>query len=299
MKRAARTLIPALPLLFGGCMSWTPGWQSQPIGRASDRPPAAAPAVDAGSALARAESLFEEAIDAGRLRRTIAAYDEALRLAPEAGEVLVRLSEAHILYGAAYAEGQRERALSYTTGIRYSERAMALNPGFRRRVELGETVGEASVELGIQEMRAMLFWVTGVSYYYKECLSPLGNLLQFRWMLRTRQVMERMMALDPGFEHGAVPFSLGIYFIGLPPSAGGDLQRAGDLLARAVAESPTSLLPRWGRAKYLHAKTGDRAAFRRDLEWVVEQDPGAADSPLRWNVYFQRDARELLAGNDR
>ena len=276
-------------LLAGGCMSWTPGWRSPSlVGSAQD-------VGDAGMALERAETLFESADSASRLREAITAYDEALRSAPESGEVLVRLAEAHILYGAAYSDGKRDKAHSYITGIRYAEQALALNPQFRRRVEAGESLGEASAELGRDELRPMLFWVTGVSYYYKECLGGLGQLTQFRWMLRTREVMERMMALDPAYEHGAVPFSLAIYYIGLPASAGRDLARSADLLAQAVAESPTSLLTRWGRAKYLHVKTGDRAAFRRDLEWVLEQDPTAADSPLRWNVYFQRDARELLA----
>ncbi|MFN7943039.1 MAG: TRAP transporter TatT component family protein [Thermoanaerobaculia bacterium] len=233
------------------------------------------------------------------MREAIAAYEEALGSAPESGEVLARLAEAHVLYGAAYSDARRDKARSYITGIRYAEQAAALNPEFRRRVEAGESFGGASAVLGRDELRPMLLWVTGVSYYYKECLSGVGHLTQFRWMLRTREVMERMMALDPAFEHGAVPFSLAIYFIGLPAGAGRDLTRSADLLAQAVAESPTSLLTRWGRAKYLHVKTGDRAAFRRDLEWVLAQDPTAADTPLRWNVYFQRDARELLAQIER
>jgi TRAP transporter T-component len=276
-------------LLVGGCMSWTPGWQSpSPVRRAQD-------VGDAEVALEHAKTLLESADSARRLQGAIAAYDEALRSAPDSGLLLVGLAEAHILYGAAYADERRQKAHSYITGIRYAEQAMALNAEFRRRVEGGESLGEASVALGRDELRPMLFWVTGVSYYYKECLGGLGQLTQFRWMLRTREVMERMMALDPAYEHGAVPFSLAIYFIGLPASAGRDLTRSADLLAQAVSESPTSLLTRWGRARYLHVKTGDRAAFRRDLEWVLAQDPTAADSPLRWNVYFQRDARELLA----
>jgi len=91
-----------------------------------------------------------------------------------------------------------------------------------------------------------------------------------------------------------VPFSLAIYFIGLPASAGRDLARSAELFAEASADAPTSLLAPWGRAKYLHVKTGDRAAFRQDLEWVLAQDPARAESPLRWNAYFQRDARDLL-----
>ena len=59
------------------------------------------------------------------------------------------------------------------------------------------------------------------------------------------------MELDPAYEHGAVPFSLAIYFIGLPASAGRDLERSAELFAQSVADAPTSLLAPWGRAKYL------------------------------------------------
>ncbi len=285
-------LLAVLPLLvaLGGCMSWTPGWEGSPSGTGA----AAVGGGTPGPALERAEALFESAGDIVRLRQAIREYETLLPSAPDPGAVLARLSEAHILFGAAYADDKNAKAHAYITGIRYAERAMAGNPAFRRRVEGGESLGDASAELGRAEIRPMLFWVTGVSYYYKECLGGLGHLLQFRWMLRTRQVMERMMELDPAYEHGAVPFSLAIYFIGLPASAGRDLERSAELLAQSVAEAPTSLLARWGRAKYLHVRTGDRSAFREDLEWVLAQDPARAESPLRWNVYFQRDARDLL-----
>ena len=286
------TLLTVLPLLVpvGGCMSWTPGWEGSPLSSGSASAGESAPS----SALARAEALFENAGDAPQLQQAIREYEALLPSAADPGAVLARLSEAHILFGAAYADGKNAKAGAYTTGIRYAERAMAGNPAFRRRVEAGEPLGDASAELTRAEIRPMLFWVTGVSYYYKECLSGLGHLLQFRWMLRTRQVMERMMELDPAYEHGAVPFSLAIYFIGLPASAGRDLERSAELLAQSIADAPTSLLARWGRAKYLHVRTGDRAAFRQDLEWVLAQDPARAESPRRWNVYFQRDARDLL-----
>ncbi len=285
----------ALLLVLGGCMAWTPGWEN-PSGSTGPGAEAGAlaPAAPDGAALARAESAFENAVDGDRLQLAIREYEVALPSASDPGAVLARLSEAHVLQGAAYADGKRAKALAYITGIRYAERAMALNPAFLGRVEAGDALGEASAELTRVEIRPMLFWVTGVSYYYKECLGGLGHLLQFRWMLRSRQVMERMMELDPAYEHGAVPFSLAIYFIGLPASAGRDLERSAELLAQSVADAPTSLLARWGRAKYLHVRTGDRAAFREDLEWVLAQDPARAESPQRWNVYFQRDARDLL-----
>jgi hypothetical protein len=41
------------------------------------------------------------------------------------------------------------------------------------------------------------------------------------------------------------------------------------------------------------------AAYERVIaadpgKWVLAQDPHAAGSPARWNLYFQRDARTML-----
>lgn len=296
--RLAAGLVAA-GLVCAGCMSWSPGWNApvQPRG-----------AGDVEAALQRAEGLFEVADDAAQLRAAIAAYDTALQALPVASDghlpvaaarILTQLAEAHVLWGAAYAEGRSEKARSYVTGIRYAEQAMACVPAFRRRIEAGAPIGEAVSELGREQMRPMLFWVTGVSYYFKECLRAPSHLWNFRWMLRTREVMARMMEVDPEAEHGAVPFSLAIYYLGLPKSAGGDLGRSAELLARAEAQAPGALLARWGRAKYLCVRTGDRAGFVRDLQWVLAQDPRRAAGQYRWNVYFQRDAREMLSRIDR
>lgn len=278
-------VVAGAALLLSGCMSWTPGW--------TDAPAASANPLQT-DALRRTDALLEAADTAERLRDTIAAYEFILQNEPSNTHLLTQLAEANILYGAAYARSASEKAAAYRNGIRFAERAMTANPEFRARVASGATIGEAADTLTTADIRPMLFWATGVSYYFKECLSGFARLTHYRWMLQTREVMERMMELDPAHEAGAVPFSLAIYHIGSPPGAGRDLERAASLIDQAIAVSPGSLLPRWGRAKYLHVRTGDREAFRRDLEWVLAQDPRAPGSSYRWNVYFQRDARAML-----
>lgn len=272
-----------------GCMSWTPGWKPAPI---------ASPVAKESRApsLAGCDLLLDKAGDAQSLSIAIAAYEGLLVSSPDDRSVLDRLAETHILYGAAYAESAREKGRWYRAGIRYAERAMAGNEAFAARVAAGESIGDAVSSLGRDEgeMRAMLFWVTGVSYYFKECTGPRA-VLYFRWMLRTREVMERMLALDPTFEHGAVLFSLGIYNLALPPGAGRDMGLSKDFLERAVSASGTSLLPRWGRAKYFQARTGNRDGFVEDLQWVMAQDPRSSDGRFAWNVYFQRDAKAMLS----
>lgn len=286
MRRRSHLAALAAGVVLTGCLSWSPGWET------------ATPAAvgQAGSeARQQAKMLFEVADDGPRLEAAITAWEEILRAAPDDREALESLAEAHVLYGAAYADGKKEKGRFYRRGIQYAERGMARNTAFRNQVEAGKSLGEAARELGNEELRPMLFWVTGVSYYFKECLGGFGKVWHFRWMLRTREVMERMLAIDPEAEQGAVFFSLGIYRIAAPPGAGRDLKLSAEFLDKAIAVAPTSLLPRWGRAKYYHVKTGDREGYRRDLEWVLAQDPRAAASSYRWNVYFQRDAGKLLA----
>lgn len=286
MKRLAL----AAALLLAGCTSWTPGWH--------DAPPANAQPLQT-EALRLTDARFENADTAEKLREVIAGYDDILIHEPSNTRALTQLAEANILYGAAYARDGSEKAAAYLNGIRLAERAMTANPEFRARVAAGASVGEAAATLGAGDIRPMLFWATGVSYYFKESLSGFSRLTHARWMLQTREVMERMMAVAPDYEAGVVPFSLAIYRIGSPPGAGRDLTKAAQLIDQAIAVSPGSLLPRWGRAKYLHVRNGDRDAYRRDLEWVLAQDPRAAGSNYRWNVYFQRDAKTMLDDIDR
>lgn len=271
---------------LAGCMSWNPGWEL-PVA-----PPSGG---DAAGLLSSATRQFDSAHDAAGVRAAVDTMNRALDSDPSSRAILERLAEAQILYGAAYASGKAEKGEWYRAGIQSAERAMATNREFRRRVESGQSIGEAAEALGPDEMRPMLFWVTGVSYYFKECLGGAGRAVYFRWMLRTREVMERMYEIDPEFENGTVLFSLAIYHIAAPPGAGRDMALSADYLERAIAAGPESLLPRWGRAKYYYSRTGDDAAFRSDLEWVLSRDPHTASSSYAWNVYFQSDAREMLA----
>ena len=63
----------------------------------------------------------------------------------------------------------------------------------------------------------------------------------------------------------------------------------------AIEAGPDYLVNRWGRAKYLYDLIGDTEGFYSDLKWVISQDPQQAGNPYPWNVYFQEDAKKLLA----
>lgn len=280
-------LVAGCALTLVGCLTWAPGWED----RLADRP-----GGQASQLYERAERLLEEAGTEESVRSAIAAYQQILSADPQMIPAMVRQAELHVLLGAAYAQSKAEKRESYLSAIRLCERAMGLDPEFRAAVGGGASIEQASQYLGAEHAGAMFWWITGVSYLFKECQSPPQRVINFRWMQRTQGVLRRLGELEPGFQEGGVPFTWGIFYLALPRAVGGDMQRSGESFEAAIALSPGSLLNRWGRAKYYHVKTGDRAAFAADLRWVLAQDPRSAPSPYRWNVYFQRDARALLAG---
>lgn len=278
------TCVLSAAFLMQHCMKWERGWNLELTERD----------FEAGL-VEQADRLFAEAGSRPQLVEAIDAYRAAGWDADGARHSLNRLSESHILYGAAYAKTRREKRDWYHRGIQYAERALYHNVAFRQQVQSGAGLDEAALVLQAEDLRAMLLWVTGVSYFYKECLNGVGHVVHFKWVEQSRAFLERMLVLDRRHEHGAVLFSLAIFDIALPKSAGGDLARANQWLDEALMVGDQSLLIRWGRAKYYFSRTGDQAAFREDLNWVLAQDPKLAQSPYPWNIYFQSDAKAMLA----
>jgi tetratricopeptide (TPR) repeat protein len=271
-------------------MSWTPGWELQPT---------AARSGDAASRRTEGDELFSTADSRESLLAALDAYRSALAVDPADYATLARACEAATLLGAAYESSVSGKRRAYRQAIQLCEAAMATNAEFRASVASRRPIGEAAAALTSREADAMFFWVTAVSYYFKECLWGPAHLLHFRWMLRARDVLACLTEVAPETDRGRISFTWGIYYLALPASAGGDMDASRAHFESAARSAPDSLLVRWGRAKYLAVKTGDRALFTSDLEWVLAQDPRAATSPYPWNVYFRRDARALLAETDR
>ncbi len=274
-----------ISVTFQGCMKWEPGWQLD-----MDLNQGSVP-IDLVS---QADQAFALATDGPKLKSAIDLYRKASTQPQEAIHALNRLAECQILYGAAYAKSKREKRMWYREGIRFAERAMAENPQFRDLMLSETPLDEAIPTLREDDLKAMLLWVTGVSYYYKECLGAFGHIIHFQWVKKSQSMLNRMLELNRSYEFGAVLFSQAIYDIALPESVGGSLARAESTLKEAELYAEGSLLVRWGRAKYLHSRTGDIAEMLKDLNWVLGQDPKLAPSPLAWNIYFQEDARKML-----
>lgn len=267
-------------------LTWSPGW-TLPA-------PAGARAV---SAAERAEARrLGDAIDSPEsARAAIRAWEAIAAGQPDEPEAWTELASLRLLEGAAFRQRAKDRLACYLAALQASERAMATNPEFLRRMRQGQKIAEAAAALGPREMGAMNFWVTGVFYLFRDCFGLFGRIANFRYMDDAKAMLQCMDAVDPAWEDYANTFSWGIYYLSLPVSRGGDRARARECFDRAVARGGNRTLPRWGRGKYFYKEMGETAAARSDLVAVAASNLDDLGGNRSWNRYFKLEAAELLA----
>lgn len=272
-------------LTVSGCFQWQSDFSTHI---------SSLPQTKAQTLLEDANRLADQADDREKLITAIEAYKQVLQADPNNYQALCYLSTYHLLLGDGYSAGKSHKIRNFKAALGYSERAMYTNPAFKKLIDQGTPVWQAVDSLTIQEMESMLFWTTAVFYYYKEGLGVLGQIINYSWIKRARNVLEHMTGLDPDWNGGSIHFMWGVYYLSLPVSVGGDRELSAEYFQKAIETGPDWLLNRWGRAKYFHVKMDNPQQFKEDLEWVLAQDFQKASGPYAWNAYFIKDARTML-----
>lgn len=287
-KRKSATACVLLALTLCGCLS-TP----QP-----ERLAAVAPSEQPAADPNHAKRLLPLALDQASLLHAIAAHEQVLAAEPDHYDVLTTTANLYILLGAGYETETRAKKTAYKRALFLSGAAMMNSSAFAERIANGEPVWEAADALDESHIAALSFWTTALFYQFDECLNKNLKPFHLHWMRRAEKMLRIACALDPDWGGGQLHFAYGIYYL-MPAVAGGDLEKSKASFDRAVEVGNGWLINRWGRAKYLHRRTGNRDGFESDLEWMANQDPTKSPGPVFWNVYCQRDAQSLLRQADR
>lgn len=290
MRISAKYLFPLAGWFFiyflTSCATFKPGWTATDI-KESD--------ADTKQLIANAHALENNAGSAEEVELLIETFKEVVKADPENYYALWKIGNYHILMGAAYADKKKDKKYHYREAIKYCEKAMATNPEFKEEVLNDTELTDALNKLTIDQIDAMGYWYTARFYYFSECLAPLGRVMNTRIVIDNNKMIERIDEIDRTWAGGGNYFSRGLYYISIPERFGGSKERASQEFTEAIQIGPNYLVNRWGRAKYLYQLIDDKENFITDLEWVVAQDPHDADNPFPWNVYFQADAKEMLA----
>ncbi len=268
-----------------GCISWEPGWTM--IEKPSMK-------GDVKALLAKANVQISRADTREKMADIITTYETIVKIDPMNYEALWGLGRYYHLTALWHSQDRAEKEQLTRKGIKACEMAMYSNDSFRKEIESGRTAFEAYTRLSKREFNALYYWYINMGVLYKDCHSIFSQAVNYSLASKLKPILQFMVELDPLSGGGHAYWSLALYYIRLPKIMGGDLKKGDELFSKCIEIGPRWLDKRWGRAKYLYTKTGNREAFKKDLEWVVAQDPHRADSPYPANVLFQRDAREML-----
>jgi hypothetical protein len=196
---------------------------------------------------------------------------------------------------AAAAELRGRALRMYERARAYCQRALELrHPGVGAAVKSNPT--QALASMTVADVPA-LFWL-GASLGGSVAVAE-RPILRLGDVVIVRAVMARALALDEGWEHGAIHEAL-IALDGMPALLGGSAARAKEHFARAVALSKgTSAFAYVAMASSVAQPAKDRAEFTRLLEAAVAIDVSRAPGLRLANLIAQRRARWLLAQVDR
>jgi tetratricopeptide (TPR) repeat protein len=279
-------LISSSVFISGG-MSWKSGWLQ------FEEPSMQG---DVSELLEKANKQIEKADNRQKVLGVIRTYDDVLKIDPKNREALLGLGSYCFLLGYGYADNSDEKEEYFLKSIRHSEQLMYENPDFKALVDDGEPVWDACRVLSKNEMEAMYWWYTSCGIYWKECRSGLGRLINISFVFRGQKVLTRMMEIDPTWGEGSLYYAWANYYAAAPRIAGGDVKKAEEYYKKAIELGPELLNFRRTRAVLLHTKNKDRAAFEKDLNWVLSQDPNKVRRYCTYpfSVFVQRDARYML-----
>ena len=272
-------------ILVFGCMSSKSEWNRV------DKP------METGNPLAlidKAGRQIGEADSREKVLELINTYEAVLRIDPSNYEALWSLGSYYLLVGMGYPDNADGKESYYKKAMRFCERAMYTNPDFRGLIAQGEEPWEACGALSKKEIAAMYYWYAAHSAYWTECLGRTGRLLTRRLPSRIYKMMKRIGEVDPSWAEGRAYYAKAVYYAMLSDFYGGDLKKAAYFFRRCIKEGPDRLSRRWGRAKYFYTRKDNRKGFQEDLEWIIAKDPKTAKGTYPWNVYYQRDAKEML-----
>jgi len=239
------------------------------------------------------DAAFAARGDAARLAAALEAYRRAAALTPGEPEVELRLARAE----AWRAAGEQDRAAeAWSAAARAAERALRrLAPHWAAEVDAGRSAAAAAARVDGRGAEA-LYWFALATFSGAQARGFVAVLVVKEVALAS---MERAAALDERVDHGGPHRALGAWRAALPSAADGGATRA-----QAHFERARKLFPRYQPTRVREAETlcvllQDRRRFRSLLGEVLASDDGAAPEIAPENALARRQARELLAREDR
>lgn len=223
--------------------------------------------------------------------------DGLIRDYPDDQELLIGGARLDTAYAAVFVD-DIDRARRLTQKARnYGRRALCLRrPAFcDADSSRHENFVSALSKTGKRDLPALYAYATSWAGWLRV---RSNDPMALSDLPKVKAMLERVVALNEGFEHGQAHLFLGILYSQLPAALGGQPETGKEHFERAIALSQGHDL--FAKVEYAHTYARlifDRQLHDRLLKEVIEADPALPGYTLT-NVLAQQQARRLLDGAD-
>jgi predicted anti-sigma-YlaC factor YlaD len=227
----------------------------------------------------------------------------------------IRIASLYVMYANAFVQGpasslpdeqfEERQAAFERAGALYRRAFRILSGALDARaaglVEAavdGSPKGEAALaRLGKADV-PLLYW-SAASILAGFGLNPL-DFKSAHYLGAAPRFLARAAALDPGWNKGAIYGIYLSYYAGMPDYLGGDMAKAEDAYAKALAYSKGGSAALFvAYASSICVPKGDYEGFKASLGKAMDIDPESIREGRLETVLAQRQARRLLAEADR
>lgn len=223
-----------------------------------------------------------------------------LELSPQNVTLLNVLAQGYCGYALAFVEDEDPewaKAL-YIKGRDFGIRALKTNSKFRKALEKGERFEEAVAKINDEDYVPSLFW-TGNCWGMWLNLSLTDPKALFD-IPKILAIMKKVLELNDKFYYGGAHLFMATYYAGLPPMAGGGVDKALPEFEKAFEISENKfLLAHVFYAKFYAALIKDEELFDRTIDYVLNFDISKAPELALVNTISKEKAKRLKAEKER
>jgi len=246
---------------------------------------------DATPLIESADELWTQRGDKAKAEAAVAKLVEASELDPTRADVYLKLAYGYYFLANTHVrwEDDNESAMSdlFEKGRKAGERAILIqNPEFKKALE--STPWPEAVKSVPKEGIASMYWfATNLGKW--SLIQGIGVTLGNKPVIKS--TMDRVLALDETFYHGAPHRYFGVYQAKIPF---GDMDASGKHFDKAIEIAPNYLDTKVLKAQYFAAKKQNEELFKSLLNEVISADPKSIPELEIENRNAQRTAKHLL-----
>ncbi|MFO0683026.1 MAG: TRAP transporter TatT component family protein [Sandaracinus sp.] len=283
-------------LALAGCWATrAPAWALASVG-----PRAVVPAaqVDVES-VARGERSWRARADEGDVRDAIDAWSRALEASPTDAVLWARLGRAQLFLATTFVApdpARRSEARDlYASAVESAERSLlARTPGIARPLRAGRPFVAILSAFEEADVPALYVRTLALARWARMAGGPVEAELR----VELRASMSRCAELDRGFDGAGADRFLGEAWSTLPAYLGGDVLRARDHLAAAIALAPERADNHVAYALFVAVPLHDRAGYVAELQTAAGLAIDDDDDDAPENRAARERARALLTEVD-